>query len=112
MKVTVWHFDMRDPRFREHPMFMEPREAGEWPCWPKDYEKVAAVEVPEDRAPDSVVAAEFCFEATNHLTEEEPSYVKWVRPSRSTSSGDVVLLEDGRALVALSCGWQELNRAE
>ena len=52
------------------------------------------------------------FKVTQHvdgLTEAEKSLVDWIRPARSTSVGDVVVLGSGLAFRCEARGWSRLD---
>jgi len=68
--------------------------------WPGDYELVAIVETDDL---DKVYAV------TNDETAHPEVRCKWIRPSRSTSVGDVVVTSDGLIHRVERCGWSRIE---
>ena len=76
---------------------------GEPPQFPSEYELVANVETTE---------LEDVFRLTNHIEWEKNSQVEEVKPSRSTSVGDIVVDATGHAFLCERIGWKEIAKTQ
>jgi hypothetical protein len=77
---------------------------GALPSYPEDYVMVAVVEG------DSV---DMAYQLTNHIDHawwENAGVTLIGEPEhRSTSVGDVIVMDDGRVLRCANCGWDEVE---
>tara|TARA_Y100000310_G_C20644764_1_gene795948 strand:- start:587 stop:907 length:321 start_codon:yes stop_codon:yes gene_type:complete len=87
------------------PNFMSVETGHPQPPWPQDFDVVALVSTDDmDRA----------FEATNHIDhpwQENKDVCPFFAKARSTSVGDVLLLQDGRAMRVAGIGFSEVEVA-
>ena len=111
MKVTVHHLGRRDDG---HPFDRLFGDQGEiltpaTPEWPRHYTKVAEVEVHDEDTPEDACEGAFC--ATNHIDRpwwENANALRIGPPTRSTSVGDVVVVNDTPYRVA-PCGFTRVE---
>lgn len=104
MKAKVFH-----ARLDQNGRMYDPRFDGERVLTPEHYVLVADVALPDDTRVE--VARERAFERTNTIDREwwkNDDVVPIVFPTRSTSVGDVVVVND-RAFRVEGIGWTEIT---